>query len=99
MGIEALVFIVWPFGVAVGIWLVFQSFSAKSRPFALPTLLASLASAFAFVVLLKPDLGFYWNSFIACFSVSSIVFGLHAHAIRYLVNHRTDPPVSGQGDR
>ena len=93
MGIEALAFVVWPFGVAVGILLVSRSLDPKSRPFALPTLLVSIVSAFVFVVPLKPDPGFYWNSFIACFSVSAIVFGLHAHMIQWLVRRRTVPAV------
>jgi hypothetical protein len=88
MGIEALVPVVLAFGIGVFIWLVVRSFSANSRPFALPTLLASLVSAIAFVGRLKPDPGFYWSSFIACFSVGAIVFGLHAHAIKWLVSRR-----------
>jgi hypothetical protein len=88
MGIEALVFIVWPVGVGLGVLLVIQSSDAKYRPYALPTLIASIASAFAFVVPFKPDPGFYWNTYIACFCVSAIVFGLHAHMIRWLVNRR-----------
>jgi hypothetical protein len=90
MGIEALVLVVWPFGVGAGLWLIYRSFLPKSRPFALPTLIASLAAAFAFVVPLEPDPGFYWNSFIACFSASAIVFGMHAHFIWWLVNRRAD---------
>ena len=88
MGIEALVPIVWVFGVGLFIWLAVRSFSANYRAFALPTLLASLAFGFAFVGRLKPDPGFYWNSFMACFSVGGILFGLHAHAIKWLVNRR-----------
>lgn len=94
MGIEALVFVVWPFGVGVGIFLFWRSLAPKARPFALPTLLASIVASFAFVPLLKPDPGYYWNSFIACFSVSVIVFGLHAHMIKWLVNRRTEPVAS-----
>ena len=88
MGIEALVPMVWAFGIGLFIWLAVRSFLANYRPFALPTLLASLAFGFAFVGQLKPDPDFYWNSFMACFCVGGIIFGLHAHAIKWLVNRR-----------
>jgi hypothetical protein len=80
-----------PFGGLVGVLLVSRSFVALARRYALPTVIASIASAFAFIIPLKPAPGFYWNSFIACLSVSAIVFGLHARTIRWLVDRRAPP--------
>jgi hypothetical protein len=94
MGPEALVLFVWLFGIVAAGWLVWRSFHAKSRPFALPTLLASLVSAYALAnPLLKPVPGYFWNAYIACFSLGAIFFGLHAHAMRWLLRRRDDHPI------
>ena len=94
MGPEAIVLFVWVFGIVAGGWLVWRSFLAKSRPFALPTLLASLVSAHALVVsMLNPDPGYYWNSYVACFCASAVILGPLAHAIRWLLSRHGGRPV------
>src|SRR5580765_5120143 len=86
MGIEAFVFLVPMLGIGLFLWLAVHSYLPVSRPFALPTLLAALIFAFILVARLDPDKDHYWSALIACFCIGAIVFGLHAHAIRWLVS-------------
>jgi hypothetical protein len=80
--------IIFPIGVGLGLllfaWLVVRTFYPRSRPFSLPTLLAALAFAFILNGGGKP--GYYWYYFIDWFCLGAIIFGLHAHAIQWLVS-------------
>ncbi|MEQ1802455.1 MAG: hypothetical protein ABL989_11065 [Gammaproteobacteria bacterium] len=79
--------IIFPIGLWLGLfvfaWLLFRSFHARSRPFSLPTLLAALAFAFALNDGSKP--GYYWYYLVDWFCLGAIIFGLHGHAIRWLI--------------
>ena len=76
----------YPLGVALGlalfVWLLFRSFRARTRPYALPTLLAAVV--FALVQNDRPSPGYFWYYLVDWFCLGAIVFGLHAHAIQWL---------------
>ena len=96
MGIE----IIYPIGAGLGvvvlIWLVIRSFMPRSRPFALPTLLAALLVAFFERDRVSPD--FYWMALLDVFFLGAVAFGLHAHAIQWLVGRRrpSEPPPNNR---
>jgi len=75
--------IIFPIGVGLGLalfgWLSFRTFNARTRPYALPTLVAALAFAFALNDGHGP--GYYWYYLVDWFCLGAIIFGLHAHAI------------------
>ncbi len=78
----------YPLGVALGLalfaWLLFRSFFARSRPYALPTLLAAVV--FALVQNDRPSPGYFWYYLVDWFCLEAIFFGLHAHAIQWLTS-------------
>jgi hypothetical protein len=85
MGIEALVPIVLMLGVALFAFLIARSFDPVARPYALPTLVAALAFAAFLNSRDGHQHGYFWSSLIAWFCLGSIIFGLPAHLIRWLV--------------
>jgi hypothetical protein len=78
----------YPLGVALGLalfaWLLFRSFFARSRPYALPTLVAAVV--FALVQNDRPSPGYFWHYLVDWFCLGAIFFGLHAHAIQWLTS-------------
>jgi len=84
MGIE----IIYPIAIALGlglfVLLLVRSCIARSRPYALPTLIA--ATAFALVLNIDGHkAGYYWEYLIMWFCLGAIMFGLHAHMIKWIV--------------
>ncbi len=88
MGIEAFVPIVLALGVVLFALLLVRSIFASSRPYALPTLLAALAFAGFLNSRDGHQQGYFWSSLIAWFCLGAIMFGLHAHAIKWLVGRK-----------
>lgn len=85
--------IIYPIAIALGLFLfgllAFRSLSAHTRPYALPTLLAAIV----FALILNAEghkPGYYWSYLIVWFCLGAVVFGVHAHAIRWLVAQRSD---------
>ena len=68
-------------GIFLFVLLAYRSFYKPNRTYSLPTLVASglAATCFTFAVG-KPGIALFFF-FFAC---SSLVFGLHAHAIKWL---------------
>jgi hypothetical protein len=88
VGIEALVPVVLLLGVVLFVFLVARSFDAAARPYTLPTLLAAIGFA-AFLNSHDGHApGFFWSSLIAWFALGGVVFGILAHAIRWLVRRQ-----------
>jgi hypothetical protein len=88
MGVEIIYPIAWLVSLVAGFLLVARSRNPASRPYALPTLLLSLAIA----LLLawgdhKPD--YYWATVFTWFAPVVIVLGLQAHAIRWFIARAT----------
>ena len=79
-------------GIVLFLFLSYRSARSQSRPFALPTLVASLIAA-ACVNASSSQQGI--TPFLFSFAGASIVFGLHAHAIQSLLS-LTRSPASGQ---
>lgn len=88
MGIEGLVPIILVVGVGLFLFLIARSFDRAARPYALPTLLAAIGFAAFLSSRDGHDRSHLWSSFIAWFGLGAIVFGVHAHLIRWLSNRR-----------
>ena len=90
--------VIFPIGLGLGgvlfAWLIFRSFYARSRPYSLPTLLAAITFAFALSDHGKRDYYWYWYSFVDWFCLGAIIFGLHAHAIKWLVSRSAKSAAS-----
>jgi hypothetical protein len=87
MGGEGMgLWVVAPIGVFSLIWLIVRCFSPTARPFALPTLLASLLATFVVSARMGP--GSIWVDLFAAFGIAAVIFGLHAHAIKWLIARR-----------
>lgn len=84
MGGEIIYPIVWLFSAAAIVWLVVRSFRNDTRPYALPTLLLSALVSFPWAWA-HHEPGYLVKYALWCFAPSVIVFGLQAHAIRWLV--------------
>lgn len=82
--------IIFPIGIGLGValfvWLFASSFFRRFRPYSIPTLLYALVFALLFTSDNKP--GYYWYYFVDWFCLGAILFGVHAHAIRWLVQRR-----------
>jgi hypothetical protein len=85
VGVEALVPVVLMLGAALFAFLIARSFDPVARPYTLPTLLAAVAFAAFLSSRDGHQHGYFWSSLIAWFCLGSIIFGLHAHLIRWLV--------------
>ena len=87
MGPEILGPMLGQLGAVVGaillLFLAYRSALARARPFALPTLLASLIAA-ACCTAMSYQGGI--AAFLFFFAPAAIVFGLHAHAIKWLTS-------------
>jgi hypothetical protein len=84
MGTEIIYPIAWLTSLVALIWLIARSRNPRSRPYALPTLLLSIAVALLWAWSEhKPDL--YWQYVFVWFAPSVLVLGLQAHAIHWLV--------------
>ena len=94
MGVEAFVPVVLMLGVALFIFLIARCFNAAARPYSLPTLLA--AAGFAAFLNFRDGHapGYFWSSLIAWFALGAIVFGVHAHVIRWLVKRQGNGSAS-----
>ena len=89
-------FLVAGIGAVLFVFLVYRSMRLDSRPFALPTLAASLiAAACLNAIANHPGV----MPFLCFFAVSSVVFGVHAHAIQLLGSlGRAPTPGVSRGD-
>jgi len=83
MGGEVLVPIAWFCGAVTLVWLIVRSIQPQSRPYALPTLVASAITA---EVLIRqfPNPDYPVGTALALFFFGALAFGIHAHAIRWL---------------
>ena len=92
MGIE----IIWPvsafFGLCLFAFLFVRSMYRAARPFALPTLIAAAAVAFA-APKNEYQLQHYWMIWFLYFLAGAVAFGVHAHAIRWLLGRRPTTTV------
>jgi hypothetical protein len=69
--------------------LGYRSLVPASRPFALPTFVAALLWAYyGAVEFRKPD--DFWTYFFLSFVGGAVLFGLHAHAIKWLIARSTN---------
>lgn len=72
------------FGALLCIFLCYRAYRRDSRPFALPTLVASLLwSYYSAVEFKKPD--YFWTYYFLSFVGAALIFGLHAHGIKWLL--------------
>ena len=79
-------------GIGLFAFLAFRSFSKIARPYAAPTLLAAIAFAFVLNDRAQPPHN-DWVYWLDWFCLGAIVFGIHAHAIRWLVQRQIRPSV------
>ena len=87
MGTEIIYPIAWLVSIVASIWLIVRPINPDSRPFALPTLLASFVVALLWALAShKP--GFFWAYASMWFAPASVVLGTHAYAIKWLVRRR-----------
>jgi hypothetical protein len=70
--------------VAILAWLVVRSIQRRSRPFALPTLVATVI--FVLVTTNDDQYHHYWSFFVMNYVGGAILLGLQAHAIRWLLS-------------
>jgi hypothetical protein len=84
MGVEIIYPIVWLFSTAAIIWLIIRSFRSGTRPYALPTLLLSVAVSLPWAWA-HHEPGYFVKYALWCFAPAVIVLGFQAHAIRWLV--------------
>ena len=93
MGIEIVYPIVWLFSTAAIIWLIVRSCRKDSRPYALSTLLLSVAVSLPWAWA-NHEPGYFIKYALWCFAPAVIVLGLVAHAVRWFVKrgHATSAP-------
>ena len=92
MGVEILLPICAVLSVGIIIWLSIRSIQRRSRPFALPTLVATVV--FAFVTTSDDQYHHYWDSFVLNYVGGAILLGLQAHAIKWLISRQARSNVS-----
>jgi hypothetical protein len=87
MGVEIIFPIAWFVSVLVMAFLLARSRSPLSRPFALPTLIASALVALLWSALAHEP-GYYWAYAMTWFAPTSIVLGCLAHSIKWLLRRQ-----------
>lgn len=73
-------------------WLTVRSIQRRSRPFALPTLIATVI--FALITTSDDQYHHYWDLFVMNYVGGAILLGLQAHAIKWLVGRHARGNVS-----
>jgi hypothetical protein len=89
MGVEGLVPLLLWVGCLLFVVLLWLSFPARSRPYALPTLVAAMALGAFLSSRDSHAAGYLWSSLVAWFGLGAIIFGAHAYAIRLLLKRRS----------
>ena len=87
MGPEAFINPLMYLGMTSAALLAYRSAQSRSRPFALPTLVASALWAWCGAVRFrKPD--YFWTYYFLSFVFAAIVFGTFAIAVKWLQEQR-----------
>ena len=96
MGTEIIYPIAWFIGACALVLLIIRSWKAESRPYALPTLVLSVAIALALAwndyavdVYRNPQhTPAYGHYFLVWISLPALILGLQAHLVRWLVGRK-----------
>ncbi len=73
-------------GACMCAFLIYRAARPASRAFALPTLIAASLLAWFFASSTRPDR--FWSWFFMYFIGTAAMFGIHAHAIKWLADRR-----------
>jgi len=83
MGADIPIVILRLLGACICAFLLYRAVRPNSRAYALPTLVAASLLAWFFASSSRPDR--FWTWFFMYFVGTAAMFGIHAHAIKWLV--------------